>query len=128
MADSPTTTNQAATVADKVLHALIFDVAVNAAEAAIISAAPLMDAPVLKQIDEMVIKFVAGKIYDALAKGTTFAIIDAQTSTEAANANSTEAALKIALAGGNNDAIEKTTQDFKDAFEKLVHLDGSARP
>lgn len=128
MADSPTTTNPTATLANDVLHALIFDVAVKAAEAEIIAAAPIMAAPILKQIDEAVLNFVAGKIYEKLALGATFVIIDAQTSQEAAAANVAAARLKAALATGDDAQITQAKGDFTDAFSKLVHYDGSARP
>jgi hypothetical protein len=128
MGDKPTTTNGAATIADKVLHALIFDVAVSAAEAEIIAVVPAMGLPILKQIDEAVIKFVAEKIYTALALGATFAIIDAQTSAEASAANEAATNLKQALTGGDPNAVTKATEDFKAAFGKLVHYDGSATP
>jgi hypothetical protein len=128
MADAPTTNNAAATVANDVLHGLIFDVAVSAAEAAIVAEAPFMANPVLQFIEDEVIKYVAGKIYEALAKGATFAIIDAQTSAEAAAANAATSALKSALTTGDQNAIDKATQDFTSAFGKLVHLDGSASP
>lgn len=128
MADSPTTTNQSATDADKVIHALIFDVAVKAAEAEIITAVPLMGLPVIKQIDEAVLKFVAGKIYEKLSLGATFAIIDTQTNIEAAATNAAVTMLKTAIQGGAQSDIDQATDAFKAAFGKLVHLDGSARP
>lgn len=128
MADSPSTTNQAATIANGVLHALVFDVAVNAAEAAILAEAPIMANPVLHFIEDETIKYIAGKIFEALAKGATFAIIDAQTSSEAAAANAAATQLKTAYQSGDQNAIDQATQSFKDAFGSLVHLDGSATP
>lgn len=126
MADSPSTTNQTATLADKAIHALIFDVAVKAAEAAIIAEAPFMANPVLNFVDDEVLKYVAGKIYTALALGVTFNIIDAQTSAEAKAASDAAAVLKDALKGGSQDAIDKASDNFKNAFSHLVHFDGSA--
>lgn len=128
MADSPTTTNQTATDADKVIHGLIFDVAVQAAEAEIISAVPLMGAPVIKQIDEEILKLVAEKIYQKLALGVNFVIIDSQTGAEAASANAAREELKKAINGGDADAISQATKDFMASFGKLVHADGSATP
>lgn len=127
MSDSATT-NHTATIANDVLHAIIFDVAVKAAEGEIIAAAPVMGFPVVKQIQEAVVNFVADKIYEKLALGATFAIIDAQTSQEAAAANDSAIKLKTAIQGGNQDAIDQAKQVFANSFGKLVHYDGSAVP
>lgn len=126
MGDSPTTTNEAATIANQVLNVLIFDVAVQAARAAIIAAAPVMANPVLDFIDDEVLKFVAGKIFDVLATGATFAIIDAQTSLEASAANTAADNLKKALGGTDQNAIDQAKADFTSSFGRLVHWDGSA--
>src|SRR4051812_36698856 len=107
MGDVPTTENTAAHITNQVLHALIFDVAVNAARAAIIAEAPIMGTPILDLIDQAALKYIAGKIYDILALGATFAIIDAQTSLEAKAANEAADHLKQALAKGNQDEINK---------------------
>lgn len=122
------TINQTATAADKAIHSLIFDVAVRAAESEIIAMAPAMGWPILKQIDEAILNFVAGKIYEKLSLGATFAIIDSQTSIEAKVANDAAASLRSAIQIGDQDAINHATTDFKSAFGKLVHLDGSAAP
>lgn len=128
MADSPTTTNPAATIGNDVLHAIIFDVAVQAAEDAIVAEVPILANPVLKFIDDEVVQYVAGKIYAALAQGATFAIIDAQTSAEAKAANSAASAYKQALQGGDQNEIQQAQANFASAFGRLVHLDGSASP
>lgn len=128
MADSPTTTNQAATVADQAIKALIFDVAVKAAELEIVTAVPILGAPVLKQINEALLNFIAQKIYEQLAIGATFVIIDKQTNQEAADAHAAKDKLTAALTAGSQAEIDQATEDFKDAFSKLVHTDGSLRP
>ena len=125
---APDTTNQPATDANKFLHEIIFGVAVKAAEAEIIAAAPVMGLPILKQLDEVALQIIAQKIYEALAQGATFAIIDAQTSIEAAAANQAATVLKTALSGDDPNAIETATQNFESAFGKLIHYDGSANP
>lgn len=126
MSDQPTTVNQPAVIADEVLHALIFDVAVKSVEAQLVAAVPELGLPIISQLVDAAIQWLAGKIYEALAKGATFTIIDAQTSIEAKQANDAATALKGALAGGNPDEIDKAKKDFSDAFGKLVRLDGSA--
>lgn len=128
MGDSPATTNQAATIANKVLHALIFDVAVKAAEAELIAAFPILGAPVIHQLEESLLNIVADKIYVALAQGATFAIIDAQTSLEAAAANRAKDQMVAALQGNDIHAIDIATTNFEQAFERLIHFDGSAHP
>lgn len=128
MGDSPTTTNHAATVANQVLHAMIFDVAVKAAEAELIAMAPILGAPIIKQLDECLLNIIADKIYTALAQGVTFAIIDAQTSAEAAAANTARDHLITALQGNDPHAVETATTNFETAFGRLIHYDGSANP
>lgn len=122
------TTNQAATIGDKVIHALIFDVAVKAAEAEIVAAVPIMGAPFLKQIDEQVLGFVAQKIYEKISLCATFTIIDAQTSAEAAAANAAANELKAELQKGTPSEIAQATEAFKSSFGKLARFDGSASP
>lgn len=126
MGDSPTTVNPTATVVNKLLYAMIYDVAVGAAEAEIYAVLPFLKFPGLNFITEALVKWVAGYIYVSLARGATFAIIDAQTSKEAAEVNTAKDAFAKAIEGGNPDAIQKAKKDFEAAFGRLVHLDGSA--
>lgn len=128
MGDSPTTTNKTATFADQVLHATIFDVAVKAAEATLEASVPALKLPILEQLEEGVFDLIADAIYQKLALSVTFIIIDAQTSAEAAAANSAADALKTALNGDDANAINQATINFEKSFGSLVHLDGSATP
>lgn len=82
--------------------------------------------PGLKQLDEAALNYLASKIYAVLSTGVNFTIIDAQTSKEAADAQSAAQALRTAIASGDQNAIKKNSDDFSSAFGRLVHLDGSA--
>lgn len=125
---APETTNTTAAAANDVIHSLIFGAAVDAAETAIISDVPFLGLPIIKQLMGGIIQLIAGFIYKYLALSVTFTIIDAQTSAEAYAANTAATGLKTAISGGDQDAINQATDQFKDAFGKLVHLDGSAPP
>lgn len=128
MSDSPVTTNGPATVANQIIHALIFDVAVKAAEAAIIEAVPFLGLPGIKQIDEALIKFIAEKIYEQLAIGVTFSIIDIQVNIEAFAVKKAAEELRVALGGDSLEKINEATKKFEEAFGKLIHYNGSANP
>lgn len=128
MSDSPTPTNGAATIANNVLHTLIFDVAVKAAQAALEAEFPWLRLIIVHQLEESLINIIADQIYQELAKGVTFAIIDVQVNAEAAAVNKAKENLINALKGDNVDAVTKATNDFESAFGKLIHYDGSATP
>lgn len=124
-ADSPTTVNQTAADADKVVHGLIFDVAVGAAEKAAEAEFPFLNLPVVNWAFDQIVQFIAQQIYVQLANAVTFTIIDIQTGQEAKEANDAASALKQALQGGDPNAIAQAKQNFQNAFGKLVHFDGS---
>lgn len=128
MADAPTTTNQTATVVNQIIHDAIFDVAVQAAETAATAEFPFLGAPVVKQIFDAVVNYVAGKIYSALAQTATFTVIDVQVSQEDSAVNKAVASLNATVNSNDQAAIQKANEDFKNAIASLIHYDGSAHP
>lgn len=126
MSGSPTTENKTATDVNQVIHGLIYDVAVSSAEKELVAAFPWLALPVIDQLQKLVVNYIAGNIYDALARGATFTIIDEQASQEAKAANDAATLLKKAISVGDQNAITQASEAFKNDFGRLVHFDGSA--
>jgi hypothetical protein len=120
------TTNKTASVADSVIHSLVFDLAVKAVEADLLAAFPILNLPIIKQLQNLIVQYIAGKIYSALATMATFAIIDVQVNEEAKDAHTAIANLQLAITNGDQNEINKAKSDFTSSFQKLVHYDGSA--
>lgn len=63
-------------VAEKIIKHLIFDVAVKAAVASAISAAPLLGVPVIRPIFTFMVEQIANLVYKELSRFVVFSIID----------------------------------------------------
>lgn len=126
MGDVPSTTNSAATLANGAIKAIICEVAVDAAVAALTVEFPWLALPIVRQILRLVLGSLSGRLYIELAGVATFAIIDSQVSGELKDVQDAALALHTAYARGNDEAIAQITKDFKVKFGRLVHLDGSA--
>lgn len=125
---SPTPTNSAAQTVDEIIQLAIFDVALKAAEAAIIADLPFLGLPIIDPIFLFFMEQIGGVLYKQIALGTTFIVIDIQVGLEKSAYTQAEAALRAAHLTGNQDAIQNATASFKSAFQKLFHYDGSYSP
>jgi hypothetical protein len=123
MAQGPT--NQAVKTADSIIHSAIYDVAVSAAESAVIAEVPFLGLPVVKQIFGAALNYFAGIVYTYLAQAATIQIITLQTDAEKNAYAKAELELRTAHLTGNQDAINKATDDFKKALTNIVHFDGA---
>ena len=139
MSDAPTTSNTAAQAVDGVLKALINDVVIAAAKAAAVTEVPWLAWPVVSQLFDALLNWIGGYVYTAMADWTTIGVIDVQAWTENADYQNQLDLLKVASAQavqriqaasqvGDQNAIAETKTKFKNAFQKLVHWDGSATP
>jgi hypothetical protein len=126
VSSTPTTSNQTADAVNSVIHSAIFTLAVNAAETELLAAFPVLNFPVIKQLQNLIVQYIAGKIYDALSTLATFQIIDVQVNSEAAATQTAISNLKTAIESGNENAISKAKNDFSQAFANLIHYDGSS--
>lgn len=122
----PSTTNGAATVANSLIHLAIFNVAVTVAETALFAEFPFLNLPVVKQIIQFIINWVAGKVYGALGLMLTYGIIDIQVAGQEAVMGQATINLKAAYQSGDPDATKKATDEFKAALAALIHWNGSA--
>lgn len=72
-------------IAEKIIKHLIFDVAVKAAVASAISAAPLLGVPVIRPIFTFIVERVANLVYTELSRFVVFSIIDLKNETDLKN-------------------------------------------
>jgi hypothetical protein len=139
MGDTPATDNQTVATVDAALKSLVNDVVIAAAKAAAIAEAPWLSWPVISNLFDALLNWIGGYVYKAMAEWTTMGVIDVQTWIENSNYQKALADLKAArdeavsnlqAAGqaGDTSAIEAAKQKFKDAFQNLVHWDGSHTP
>lgn len=128
MGDTPSTSNTAAKTADEIIHFAIFQVALTAAETAIIAQVAFLGWPIIKNILEWVLGFIGGFIYANLADFATLQIIDFQTGSERTAYANAEAKLRQAHLSGDQNALDQATAEFKKTLASLIHFDGSATP
>ena len=139
MGDAPTTTNSAAQAVDSALKSIINDVVISAAKAAAVAALPWLSWPVISQLFDALLNWIGGYVYTAMAEWSTIGVIDIQTWMENSDYQRALSDLKAArdqavkdlqTAGqaGDQNAINTAKQNFKNAFQNLVHWDGSASP
>lgn len=126
MGDIPTTQNGEAQTVTSIIHAAVYDVAVQAAEGAIIAAVPAFANPILSAILKTIMGFFADTLYTFLAKAGAIGTIQLQTDQELSAYEAAEAELRAAHLSGDPNALAKAIADFKTTLGELIHWDGSA--
>lgn len=126
MGETPSANDTTATTVNKIIHDLVFDVAVGAAENAAIAQVPLLGLPIIKQIFDVLVGFVAGKIADQLEHVATFTVIDIQTDQESSNYQKATDQLTQAVQSGNPALISVAKENARNALASLIHFDGSS--
>lgn len=113
-------------IADKIIHAAVYDVAVQSARAAAIAEAPWIASPVISQIFDLLLGKFADWVFAALDKAVTFAIIDLETEAQRAAYDDAVAAFKLAIqpptGAPDADAIAKAEAEFKRRLADLIRL------
>ncbi len=128
MGDVATPVNDPAKKANYVERKLI-DVLILGAVTAAKIYVPFLNFPVVSQVFGFLMGKFGDIMYVELALGTTFSIIDHQTKAEKIAFDEAMAALAASRqAAGDYDEHARALQRAKDAFDRLVHSDGSARP
>lgn len=122
----PTTVNQAATSVDEIIQSSVYNAVLPIAEAAIIAEVPFLGDPIINQAFDLLMQYVAGKLYTALANYATITIIDIQTGGEETALLKAEGALRAAHLTGDINAISTATKNYEAAVASLIHFDGSA--
>ncbi len=103
-------------------------VADDALETALIADQPWLGLPIIKQIFEFILHNLSDKIYRQAAMAATKLIVDYQVNREEASVVNTFDNLQMAIASGDQDAINKASKDLDDAYGSLIHSDGAAPP
>lgn len=127
MGDTPTTVNEAATIANKILRTCV-DGFIIVVDSALMTQAPWLKLPIVSQIYHFILNKLGDKLYEFFGTGTTFLIIDFQTVQEKNNYMVAIALLQEAQKSGDSDAIIKARKEAVDALGKLIRWDGSANP
>lgn len=123
---TPSTTNQAATVVNNILQNIIEGSGVSVVEAAILIDVPWLGLPIIKQVFEYFLNFVASYIYVDAANTATKIVIDIQVNAEESVVISNFQELQQAIASGDQNAISKASSDLDSAYGSIIHSDGSA--
>ncbi len=120
--------NQTAGFVDSAIHAIVFDIALNAAKAELISLAPWLKLPVISQLFDLVMNAIAEPLYKNLAIAGIFGVIDAQVSSQNAAYIDSIAALQSSIASNDPQAINLAKEKARAALQALIHFDGSTTP
>lgn len=124
----PTTQNQVASTVNSVLKTIIEGAGTTALENALIVEFPWLGLPVIKQIFEFILNKVSAIIYQDAAEAATKLIIDLQVNGEESSVGNAFKNLQMALASGDQNAINQTSKELDQAYASLIHSDGSSSP
>jgi hypothetical protein len=128
----PTTTNQAATTFEGIASEVVIDLLLPAAETALEAAAevqaPILGAPVLKQVFEGLtneaMSLMAHALLTALVESGVKIIITIQTEAEKSAYAAAEGRLRAALLTKDAAQVAAARKVFEDAADSIVHSDG----
>lgn len=124
---TPTGTNTTAQVGDTVVSEVV-KTGLSIGETLLFADLPGLALPGLKQLVQLLLKFLSGYVLKGLSQVVVFDIIDSQVKGEETDFNKALAALKAAQAAGNPDATQAALKNFQAAAQNLGHSDGSAIP
>lgn len=125
---APTTDNKAAEIVNEVIRALMSG-GVLAAETYLNTLAPgILQLPVVGFLLDEGLQYLAQALSVAGQEFATQIVIDIQTNGEASRVVTAGTALQIALASGDQSAIDGAAATLTAAYGDLIHWDGIARP
>ncbi len=87
----------------------------------------ILGIPIVQFALDEIVQYVGQIISVAGQHFATQVVIDLQTRGEKSDVITTAVALQIALASGNQEAIDGASQNLKDSYARLIHWDGSAQ-
>ena len=124
---NPPIVNKAATIGDDIISG-----ASSAGAQAIIILAtadvPWLGLPVIKNLFSYIVGWICTYVSRSIQAGVTFAIIDAQVSSEHSDLSAAMDNLLAAEKSGDLNAIQKAIDQYATAHKALVASDGSAKP
>lgn len=112
-------------IVDLLINDLLKGIGIGEAYALIVAQIPLLGWGPIGWILDLVLTWVGGYIFTAIAKYAAFAVIDWQTISENANYTQAVVALKAAQAANDPVALGAATTQFQSTLGKLIHFDGS---
>ena len=121
MSDTPQTDNKLASAVASVLKDLIESAAEDVAVTAIVTDYPWVPKPIAQYFVGLAAKYM----YRGAAEVSTRIIIDMQTDQENADVKQAMAALKDAIAKGDQGEIAAQSYRVHNAWARLIHWDGS---
>lgn len=127
MATSPFPINTGATVVNSVIDG-VFKVCVVGAETAIFAEVPVLADPILDDITDGLVEYIANKIYQEFAQFATFEVIDFQKSGDLSDDKKALVALKAAQQAGDQGGINSALLAFAKARAALTVTGGAAPP
>jgi len=113
-------------VADKIVHALVFDVVVEVTAQVLEADAPWLRLPVVNQVFRFTLNGLANRIYKELDRAVVFTVIDVETNSQRAAYQKAADALKTETqkpeGTKDNAAIDAARAEFKKRLANLIHL------
>lgn len=113
-------------ISDRIVHGVIFDVALRAAETYIFAQLPWLNFPGLKQLAQFLLNKVAEVLYDQLATFVAFRVIEIQAGHEKDAYNEAIANLRLAvhpLKGPPDvEAIRLAKEEVRNRLRTLIAL------
>lgn len=124
MPDIPAPVNPAVQIADTIIHAVEYEFAVKAVKILARKYIPFLNIPVWGKIFDIIVNYVADKIYPGMSQFVSFRIIDIQTAQEKSAYEKTKEELRKTILTGDKDAIAKSKAEFEAAFANGIHFHG----
>lgn len=124
----PTTENKTAGIVNKILNGLIEGAGVDALKVALTAEFPWLGLPFVKQLFSFILDKVAAAIYKQAAFIATKIVIDMQVKQEVGGVNNAFDNLTMAVASGDQIAIDKASANLSTMYGNLIHYDGSSSP
>lgn len=117
--------NNTVQTVDQIIQNSVFNAALPIAEAAIEAELPFLALPGVNAAFNLLMEYVATKLYDSLAEFATIVIIDEQTGNEESAYSKAEGVLRAAHLKGDANAIAEASKNLDSAIDDLVHWDAT---
>lgn len=124
MSSAPVLIDPVANFLNTLINGLTTKVAAPALEAALESQAPFLAAPVVKQLFEAAIGYLAGKISVVEQDGIIQLVFNIEQSDALYNLSQSLIALQNAQKSGDQNAISQATQDAANKWASIIHFSG----
>lgn len=118
--------SKATDLANKIIHAAVYDVALRGAKLAAYAEAPWLKAPIISQIFEYLLGKFADWVYTSLDNAVAFSIIDIETQAQREAYEDAVHELKATLqpltGAPDAEAIAKAEEEFRKRLSDLIRM------